>query len=266
MLVKRTNQDIQPVLDYIGEDYVQCLYMYMDVVELGAESEGLGLWTSEADGQINCVYYRYFDCLHIYGREGCVVEDAKVLLEEIQPNVIICPKDIIEQLAQILDLSDYIYESNHIITANKEMDGGREVDIKEATDEDIEEIADLMLKADIYSEVYEREALIDSLRRRLAEGFGRLFIIRDETGRMIATNATNGETDKIAVIGGLVTDPEMRGRGLGRAITASTWNLVRNEGKRGLAYLIEDNIKTITLHQKMGYDFIGYSAKLVKKA
>lgn len=265
MLVKRTNQEIQPVLDYIGEDYVQCLYMYMDVVELGAESEGLGLWTSEEDGKILCVYYRYFDCLHIYGRQGCVIEDAAALLEEIQPNVIICPKDIIEQLGAILDLDDYIYESNHIITANKEMDGGREVDIKEATDADIEEIADLMLKADIYSEVYERDALIDSLRRRLAEGFGRLFIIRDETGRMIATNATNGETDKIAVIGGLVTDPEMRGKGLGRAITASTWNLVRNEGKRGLAYLIEDNINTIRLHQKMGYDFIGYSAKLVKK-
>ena len=265
MLVKRTNQDIQPVLDYIGEDYVQCFYLYMDVIECGAEEEGLGLWTSEENGQISCVYYRYYDCLHLYGREGCVLEDAQKLLEEIQPNVIICPKYILEQLEEILNLDDYIYESNHIITANKEMEGGLDVDIKEATDADVEEIADLMLKADIFSEVYEREALIESLRRRLEEGFGRLFIIRDETGRMIATNATNGETDKIAVVGGLVTDPEMRGRGLGRAITASTWNLVRNEGKRGLAYLIEDNIKTIRLHEKMGYDFIGYSAKLVKK-
>ncbi len=265
MMVKCTPEDIPAVLDYIGDDFVQCFYMYMDILECGIEDDGLGLWTAEKDGAIACVYYQYYDCLHIFGREGCETGDALALIDEIRPKVISSSEKVIEQLRAVLPMDEYMYELNHIITASIELDGGREVDIREAEESDVPEIAELMLKADIFRDVYDYEGLCESLRRRLQEGFGRLFIIRDEEGRMIATNATNAETDRIAVIGGLVTDPEMRGRGLGRAITASTWNLVRREGKQGLAFLITDNEKTISLHRKMGFDFIGFSARLIRK-
>ncbi len=263
MLIKST--DAKRALDYIGEDYIQCFYMYMDIEECGVEGEGFGLWFDEEDGEINTVYYQYYDCIHIFGRGPFNPDYALQLIEEIDPTVINGSKEAIEALRERLDEDKYEMEVNHIITANKEMEGNMEVNIAPAQESDIPEIAKLMLKADIFSNVYTYEGLVESLTRRLEEGFGRLFIIRDENGTLIATNATNAETDKLAVIGGLVTDPDMRGRGLGRAITASTWNLVRNEGKRGLAFLITDNMNTVRLHQKMGYDFVGYSARLIKK-
>ena len=89
--------------------------------------------------------------------------------------------------------------------------------------------------------------------------------MREADGRLVATNALSAETEEFAVINGLVTDPEMRGRGLGRAITASTWNLVKNEGKRGLAFLGADNENTLSLHRKMGYTFLGLYARLIRE-
>ena len=264
MLKKLDKTQVQRVLDYIGDDYVQCFYMYMDIIECGVEDDGLGLWVEEENEEIRCVYYRYYDCIHIFSREGCC-SHAMELIEEIQPKVISSSEVIIDELRKQLPEDDYLYELNHIITATKELDGGRELDIKEAVEADVPEIAALMLKADIFSDVYDYEGLCESLTRRLNEKFGRLFLVRDESGKIIATNATNAETDKIAVVGGLVTDPDMRGQGLGRAITASTWNLVRREGKQGLAFLITDNEKTISIHRKMGFDFIGYSARLIRK-
>ena len=233
MLEKKNSEDIPRVLDYIGEDYVQCFYLYMDIIECGVEDDGLGLWVVEEAGKLSCVFYQYYDCLHIFSRDFHNPNEATQLINAINPKVISSSKDIIEQLFDILDKEAYFYELNHIITSNIVLDGGTDVNIEEATQEDIPEIARLMLKAKIYSDVYDYDGLCSSLENRLASGFGRMFIIRDESGRLIATNATNAETDKLAVIGGLVTDPEMRGRGLGSAITASTWNLIKREGKRG---------------------------------
>ena len=265
MLIKCGKSDIRKVLEYIGDNKTLCFYMYMDIVGCGIEDSGLGLWLSESDEKINMVCYRYFDCLHTFSKTGCIIPDLISLINEIDPKVIVGSKTDIDKLKSSLNSSEYIYELNYIITADKIMKSDIEVDIKMANEDDVPEIASMMMKDQIYYNVYTYDKLCDDLRRRFKDGFGRLFIIRDSDNRLIAANATYAETDELAVIGGLVTDPDMRGKGLGRAITASTWNLIKNEGKQGLAFLLSDNIKTINLHKKMGYSFIGESARLIKK-
>ena len=145
------------------------------------------------------------------------------------------------------------------------MDGKSDLEVRPAGKEDVPEIASLMMKEHIYNTVYTYDSLCESLIRRIDEGFGRLFVMRTEDGRLVATNALSAESEEYAVINGLVTDPDVRGRGLGRAITASTWNLVKNEGKRGLAFLGADNENTLSLHRKMGYTFLGLYARLIRE-
>ena len=55
MLTKCTAVDAQRALDYIGSDRLLCFYMYMDIIECGVESEGLGLWISETNDNITIV-------------------------------------------------------------------------------------------------------------------------------------------------------------------------------------------------------------------
>lgn len=258
-------EDIDKALAYIGDDRLLCFYLYMDVLECGITDEGLGLWTSEQDGEICAVMYRYYDCLHLFSRDNCPISDVMTVIDEIQPKVIVSSEANIDKLQEVLDKDEYIYELNHIITTDVLMKENPDIQIKAATKEDVPEIAAMMMKDQIYYEVYTYEKLCGDLTRRLEAGFGRLFIIRDETGRLVCADATNAETEDLAVIGGLVTDPEMRGRGLGQAMTAYVWNTVLREGKRGLAFLLDDNEKTINLHKKLGYDFIGYSARLIRK-
>jgi len=258
-------EDVDKALAYIGDDRLLCFYLYMDVLECGIEDEGLGLWVSEENGKIQAVMYQYYDCLHIFSRANCPVRDVLTVMSEINPKVIVSSEENIGLLQNELDMEQYIYELNHIITTDVMMNENSDVEVMDATKEDVPEIVDMMMKDKIYYEVYTSEKLRGDLTRRLEAGFGRLFIIRDENGRLVCADATNAETEDLAVIGGLVTDPEMRGRGLGAAMTAKVWNKVLMEGKRGLAFLLDDNEKTINLHKKLGYDFIGYSARLIRK-
>lgn len=265
ILKKCESDDIQRALDYIGDDKLKCFYLYMDVIECGIEDEGLGLWISECENEIRAVMYQYYDCLHLFSRDKCPVRDVLTVIDEINPKVIVSSESNIGMLKQTLDMDLYTYELNHIITTDVMMKENPDIKIMEAVDGDVPEIAEMMMKDSIYNEVYTYEKLCSDLTRRLEAGFGRLFIIRDENGRLVCADATNAETEDLAVIGGLVTDPEMRGRGLGAAMTAKVWNQILLEGKRGLAFLLDDNEKTINLHKKLGYDFIGYSARLIRK-
>lgn len=266
MLKKCDDSYISRVTDYIGEDKIICFYLYMDLLQCGTQDDGVGLWVCEDDaGALEAVMYRYYDALHIYSRGPCPREEVLSLITQLDPKVITGSEDNIRLLLSGLQEGKYACELSHIITADKLMDGKSDLDVTPAGEADVPEIASLMMKEHIYNTVYTYESLCQSLVRRIREGFGRLFVMRTAEGRLVATNATSAETEELAVINGLVTDPEMRGHGLGRAITASTWNLVKNEGKRGLAFLGADNENTLALHRKMGYTFLGIYARLIRE-
>jgi len=265
MLKKCDDSYIQPVVEYIGEGRVRCFYLYIDLVECGTQKEGVGLWLDlDEDGGINGVMYRYYDTLHLFSRGMFPVDAALPLVKELDPKVVTGDVEAIKALRERLD-GHYTYEESYIITADKYMDGHSDLEVTEAGEADVPEIAALMMKAEIYYTVYTYESLCEQLYDRVREGFGHLYAMRTPEGRLVATNATNAETADMAVISGLVTDPEMRGRGLGRAITASTWNVVKRAGKQGIAFLGSDNRNTLSLHRKMGYTFHGLYARLIRE-
>lgn len=266
MLKKCDESYIPRVVEYIGADKVLCFYLYMDLLECGATADGLGLWVCEDEnGAPQAVMYRYYDALHLYSHGLCPREETLSVIRALDPKVITGTQTIIDDLRDGLDAGRYAYELSHIITADKLMDGKSSLAVQPAGEADVPEIAALMMKEHIYNTVYTYDSLCESLIRRIREGFGRLFVMRTEEGRLVATNALSAESEEFAVINGLVTDPDMRGHGLGRAITASTWNLVRNEGKRGLAFLGAENENTLSLHRRMGYTFLGLYARLIRE-
>ena len=266
MLKKCDDTWIPRVTEYIGEDKILCFYLYMDLLECGTQGDGVGLWVcGDEDGGLQAVMYRYYDCLHIYSRELCPLDETLALIRELDPKVVTGKQENIDRIAAHLEKDRYTYELSHIITADRLMDGRSDLEVQPAGEADVPEIAALMMTEHIYNTVYTYDSLCESLMRRIREGFGRLFVMRTAEGRLVATNALSAESAEFAVISGLVTDPAMRGHGLGRAITASTWNLVKNEGKRGLAFLGADNDNTLSLHRKMGYTFLGLYARLIRE-
>lgn len=266
MLKKCDDSYIPRVVEYIGADKVICFYLYMDLIECGTQGDGVGLWVCEDEtGAFEGVMYRYYDALHLYSKTVCPKDDVLALIAELDPKVVTGTQANIDRLVPALPAGKYTYELSHIITADKLMDGKSDLEVQPAGEADVPEIADLMMKEHIYNTVYTYDSLVQSLVRRIREGFGRLFVMRTAEGRLVATNALSAETEEFGVINGLVTDPDMRGHGLGRAITASTWNLVKNEGRRGLAFLGADNENTLSLHRKMGYTFLGLYARLIRE-
>ncbi len=261
MIIHCDNSYIPAVAEFMGEGRVICFYLYMDMLQYGTENPDMDLWVSQVEGQIKAAFYRYHDTIHMYSRGDFPQAEVENFLKEHPCKVVTMPKPDADKLAGLFEGCEC--ELSNVITATKTMEGRRDLDIRPAGEEDARAIAELMMKDSIYYTVYTTEALEAQILERLRSGFGRLFVIR-KGDKVIATNATSAELEDMAVVSGLVTDPDERGQGLGQAITAHTWNLLREEGKLPLAYLAQENANTIRLHDKMGYDTIGVHARFVR--
>ena len=44
MIIECTNNKIETVFDYIGEDYVKCLYIFIDMKKYGLDDENFNVW------------------------------------------------------------------------------------------------------------------------------------------------------------------------------------------------------------------------------
>ena len=176
MLKKCDDTYVSRVVEYIGDDKILCFYLYMDLLECGTQGDGVGLWVCEEDGGLQAVMYRYYDCLHIYSRGLCPLEETMSLIREFDPKVITGKQENIDRIAERLEKGRYTYELSHIITADKLMDGKSDLDVQPAGEADVPEIASLMMKEHIYNTVYTYDSLCEALVRRIREGFGRLFV------------------------------------------------------------------------------------------
>ena len=261
MIIHCDNSYIPAVTEFMGKDRVMSFYLYMDMIQFGTEHPDMDLWICQDKGALKAAFYRYHDTLHMFSRGDFPREEVVDFLKEHKLKVVTMPKADADCLAELYE--GYECELSNVITARKHMEGRTDLDIRPADESDAGAIAALMMKDSIYNTVYTQNVLEAQIRERITSGFGRLFVIRRDD-RIIATNATSAEVEDMAVISGLVTDPDQRGQGLGQAITAHTWNLVRQEGKMGLAYIACDNVNSVKLHEKMGYDILGVYARFVR--
>ena len=265
MILECSKKDISSVIEYIGDEKLQCFYLYMDLLTIGIDNKNYRLWKIINNGEICCIAYQYYDCLHIFSKQEKCCDELIELIDNINLKVITGQEPVIKQIMLILENkgSKFKYEENHTITISKLLPENNEIEINSANINDLEEIVNLLLKSEVYSKVYSYESLYKTMKERMISNNSRVLIIRNDEGKIIATTSTNIETSELAVIGGNMVDPSMRRKGLSSAITSKIWNDVKREGKTGLAFLTKGNNAVIAMHKKMGYDFIGISTRII---
>jgi predicted GNAT family acetyltransferase len=94
---------------------------------------------------------------------------------------------------------------------------------------------------------------------------GRTWILEDR-GRPVSTSGFNTTTVEAVQIGGVYTPPELRGRGYGRAVVASSLLDARAEGvESSILFTGVENVAAQKCYEALGYQHIGdYRLLLVR--
>ena len=70
MITKCSQFDEKRILDYIGSDYSSCLYLYLDLIRYGFDSDVVEVYIQQFAGEIVALLLKYYSCLHVYSKDN----------------------------------------------------------------------------------------------------------------------------------------------------------------------------------------------------
>lgn len=248
------------IIDYIGQDYGKCLYLYIDLLKYGLSNKNINMWWQKRGEDIKVLVFQYYSGVHVFSKdEEFDVEDVIALLKEISPSMICGMESVITKLSDYLS-QDYELEIGYVAELGDCRDFG-DTESYSAEENELPELAAFLATDEALGKPYGLELLKTQLLERYREGFGRNYIMRIQ-GDIVATASTYAEKENIAVISGVMVDPDYRGRGLSKKVLSALCQELKTEGKRVFSYYYIES--AMRMHKAVGFEKIGNWAKLVQ--
>lgn len=262
MIVKCNNNKIQEIVDYIGKEYGKCLYLYIDLIKYGCNSEFTNVWKDVDGNRIRMVMLAYHSALHLYSQNlDFNVDEIVRFIRDMNPSIICASKPLIERIESSLSNDGYISEFGHIgkRTSSPQMKEKHQVEL--AKEEDVDQIARLLYEDDDIGASYTYDDLVAQINERLSQGFVRSFVIRQDN-KIVAHLGTGAEIQNLCTINYVITDLDYRGKGLSSSLFSYACQQLESEGKEIFSVYYPENSRR--LHHKMGFEDFCEFGKLYK--
>ena len=254
--------DPQTVMDYIGKDYGKCLYMFIDLKKYGLKTDYFKIWIQHDDDEnIISLISQYYDGIQIYSKKNDFNPDeAASFINEKKYSMIVGMEETLEKLLPYIENASwevgYVGKLNDLTFTPDSM-------AYRAAETEIPEIVKLISEDEALGKPYGSELLLKQYIERYKDSFGRSYILRDEMNHKIICHvATYAETDELAVISGVITSPEYRGKGYSKGTLASLGNELLSEDKDVFSYYY--TVPATKMHHGIGFEDIGKWSKILK--
>lgn len=261
MIRKCNNDDKNKILQYIGEDYGKCLYLYIDLIKYGLENKNFHLWIQYNEKEICCLISQYYNGIQVYSKNYDLnPKEIIEFIKEKNPEVISGMKKSIDKIKKFFP--EYSEEVGVLGELSK-LSYPPNLNAYSASFDELDEIANIISQDEVLGKPYGYELLYNQFCERKKDKFGRNFILRDSnTNEIICHAATYAELPELAVISGVLTTPLYRGKGFSKGTLSMLCNELQSENKRVFSYFYILPAKK--MHYGIGFEKKGVWAKLVK--
>ena len=133
--------------------------------------------------------------------------------------------------------------------------------VEEATEEDIPEIADLLLTDEEFGASYTKKELEDQMTGRLKTGMGTSYVIRED-GKIVTTLSIVAQTEGFRVASLTMVDKDYRHTMYGTLVDSFLINELGKDGKRLFAFMTDE--RRIKMFIIMGNKLAAEYGKLIK--
>ena len=252
-------KDIPEILAYFEKNLKNCLYSYIDLKKFGIENPNLTVYVDKSN-EIHCTALKYYEGLQLFDAEGKMdTEGTAELIKELNSHIVSSTVDVIEKLYPLLE-DAYEMEQGYVTEMLSMPECEISEDVRPAEISEYDEIARLICSDEGVGGHYEPEELKNQLLTRLGEGMGRNYIIKRD-GEIIHHAATYAELDNLAVISGVITREDWRGKGVGTlAVRKLCYDLLK-EGKKPCLFYYTKQAEGF--YKKIGFEEGTGWAKLV---
>lgn len=263
MIYKCNSSDNSKILSYIGKDYSKCLYLYMNFLKYGIESNTISVYIQEDKEGIQAIYLIYYSCIHVFSRQNTFsLQELNSFLNEHTFSMIYCEKTTALHIWNSLEnekrnCSSITYGWVAQLTSPIPKESS---DVQPAKKEDFRQIVEMIYADEDIGRSYDIESLAAQLQERNQEGYTRNLVIKDGS-TVVAHACTNAEIKGLAVVAELVVNENYRRRGYGSEIWASLCNDLLKEKKEVFSFYYSEASRA--LHRKLGFQEVCEWAKIV---
>ena len=264
MIIKCESKDKKRILNYIGANYSSCLYLYLDFIKYGLDSDEIKVYIQQDKGEILSVLLQYYSCLHVYSKfNNLLTNEVATFFGE----------NGFTMLYSTVDTARLIYES--FVEVQKKcfsMTTGWVAQIKNidkeplrlsinAEKKDFAQIAQLIYEDEDIGKSYNYDELLKQLEERNQQGYARNRIIKQD-GIVIAHACTNAELENLAVVAELLVHKDYRRKGYATEIWRGICGELIGEGKEVYSFYYSEESRK--LHRRIGFVEVCEWAKIVR--
>lgn len=253
------------ILNYIGSNYPECLYLYMDIKQYSIDKGEIAVWYHENDGDINMVYLRYHSAIHLYSKDNDYDKlEVVKQIEQIAPSFICGKASIIKNIEGDLKQLGYNCEIGNIgkLKHIDEKDLMTGFSIINADLADVEDIAKLIYEDEGLGASYNFDDLVSQMKERLGSGFVRSWVIKDVNNKVLSHVGTGAEIGNVCITTYVVTSKKCRRLGMATAIYLYLGYQLQLEGKEVYTVYYLDSARK--MHYKVGFEDCCEFGKLFK--
>ena len=261
MIVKCDNNDYELIMNYIGDEYGRCLYVYIDLFKYRFSNPEFQMWKQTEDDKITCIVSKYYSGMQIFSREcNYNAEEVAELIKGHGVTNVFAEQDTLNVIKPYFDGYN---EEIGIVGQLSEITAEPNESAYRIGMDELPEAAGLVAADEGIGVPYGYDSLLKQYTERMEEDFGRNYLLRGGVDNSIACHvATYAETPKIAVIGGVITSPEFRGKGVSKGVLAKLCRDLKEEGKDVFSFYYIPAAKA--MHEGVGFKTKVVWAKLFK--
>ncbi len=223
-------KDVNKLLKYFEQDLKNCLYSYIDLKKFGIENPNLTVYFDESES-IRCTALKYYEGLQLFDAHGKIdAEKTAELIRGLNSHIVSSTVDVIEKLYPLLK-DTYEMEQGYVTEMLSMPECEISEEVRPAERSEYDEIARLICSDEGVGGHYKPQELKEQLLTRLEEGMGRNYILKRD-GEIIHHAATYAELENLAVISGVITREDWRGKGIGTLAIQKLCHDLLKEGKK----------------------------------
>ena len=251
------------VLDYIGQDYPKCLYLYLNLKRYGFDSAVTDVYIQRENDSITAVLLKYYTCLHVFSKDNdfnsgelgaFVKQNGFSMVYCLASTAIRIYKSLPEEVAERATLT------TGWVAKIEKIDKQPEGISVTASKQDFEQIVRLIYDDEDIGKSYKYDMLARQLEERNREGYARNLVIKN--GDLVVAHAcTNAEIDGIAVVAELLVREDFRRKGYASEIWRELCGQLLLEHKEVYSFYYSEESRA--LHRKIGFKEVGDWAKIV---
>lgn len=263
MISKCSKSDKKRIISYIGRDYPSCLYLYLDFLKYGLESDTISVYLQTRNDEIEAVLLNYYSCLHVYSRDSNNDTDELVkFFCNCHFTILYCTADTAEKVFWVLphEIKNKATFSRGWVAQIQHVDHKPRGLATTAARDDFKQIVKMIYDDEDIGRSYRFEELATQMEERNQQGYARNLVIKEDN-QVIAHACTNAEQNGIAVVAELLVRKEYRRKGYASEIWREICSQLLDEGKAVFSFYYSDESRT--LHKQIGFHEVCEWAKVV---